>query len=172
MAASLFKWLSFFLVLPASTSFRPPSNLHPLYISVTEINYNAKDKTLELACKIFTNDFEKALEKSFNTHVDLSLPSSKPAAEKEISNYIPKHLKLVADGKPAELQFVGSEKETDATWCYFQANNVSPVKKLEVDNSILYELFDSEINIMHVSVNGNRKSIKISNPETKAVFEF
>ena len=31
---------------------------HPFFVSVTEINHNAKDKTIEIACKIFTDDFE------------------------------------------------------------------------------------------------------------------
>ena len=35
---------------------------HPIYVSVTEIQHNAKDKTLEISCKIFTSDFEAILK--------------------------------------------------------------------------------------------------------------
>ncbi|HTQ26781.1 MAG TPA: DUF6702 family protein, partial [Puia sp.] len=82
------------------------------------------------------------------------------------------HLLLKVDGKPVTLQFVGSEKETDATWSYFQVNEVGSVKKLDVVNNLLYESFDTEINIMHVTVNGNRKSTKLNNPEANASFDF
>ena len=37
--------------------------LHPFYVSVTEINHNAADKTLEISCKMFTEDLEEILEK-------------------------------------------------------------------------------------------------------------
>ena len=37
---------------------------HPFYVSVTEIQENTKDKILEIACKIFTYDFENDLGKA------------------------------------------------------------------------------------------------------------
>ena len=173
MAASLFKWLSVILFLGYPVKLRYPANLrHPLYVSVTEVNHNAKDKTLEISCKIFTNDFEAALEKNSHVKVDLSKPSDKAAADKLVAEYILKHLQFAADGKSVPMQFVGSEKETDATWSYFQVNNLAEVKTLEITNTLLYEIYPGEINIMHVSVGGNHKSSKVTNPEAKAVFSF
>ncbi len=173
MAASLFKWLSLsaFLFLNNKKEITN-EKLHPLYVTVTEINHNAKDKTLEISCKIFTNDFEAAIEKTFHTKTDLSQPKDKKAADKLVSDYIQKHLQIKADGKQAALEFVGSEKETDATWSYFQVSNIASVKKLEITNSLLYETFDGEINLMHVTVSGNRKSMKLNSPETSAVLDF
>jgi len=65
MVGYLYKWLSATLI--CLSMGRP----HPLYISVTEVNHNAKDKILEVSCKLFTNDFEAALEKMSGAHVDL-----------------------------------------------------------------------------------------------------
>ena len=177
MAASLFKWFSAYLFLLSGSAeksnyHKMGMSLHPLYVTVTEINHNAKDKTLEVSCKIFTNDFEAALEKTLHAKIDLSEPKDKKAADKSVSDYIQKHLQIKADGKPVVLEFVGSEKETDATWSYFQVNNIVSVKKLEITNSLLYETYEGEINLMHVTVAGNRKSEKLTNPERNVVFEF
>jgi hypothetical protein len=158
MAASLFKWLMFLL--------------HPLYITVTEINHNPKDKTLEISCKMFTNDFEAVLEKEAHAKVDLSDVKNKTATDKLIASYIQRHLLLKLDGHAAVLQFVGSEKEEDGTWSYFQVNNISTVKKIDVSNSLLYDNFDQEINIMHASAGGVKKSTRLDYPSTAASFEF
>ncbi|MBS1948559.1 MAG: hypothetical protein JST47_12410 [Bacteroidetes bacterium] len=173
MATRLFKWLSFslFLVTGKDGESKAPS-MHPLYITVTEINHNAQDKDLEISCKIFTNDFEAALEKAYHTKVDLSDPKIKPAMDKLVGDYIPKHFRIKVDGKAVVMEFIGTEKQTDATWAYFQVNNVPSVKRLDIMNNLLYEAFDGQIGIMHVTVMGNRKSIKISNPEANAGFEF
>jgi len=173
MAVSLFKWLS----LSAFLFFTKPNEneatkLHPLYVTVTEINHNAKDKTLEISCKIFTNDFETALEKVYHTKTDLSEPKDKNAADKLVSDYIQKHFQIKVDGKPVTLQFVGSEKQTDATWSYFQVNNIASVKKIEIMNNLLYETFEGQIAIMHVMASGNRQSTKITSPEANATFDF
>jgi hypothetical protein len=177
MAVSLFKWFSigFFMLSLNAHSIRETGQggyIHPLYVSVTEFNHNAKDKIVEISCKIFTNDFETALEKTYHVKVDLSSPQDKKAADKMVGDYIIKHLQLKVDGKSVALEFVGSEKETDATWSYFQVSNMPSVKKIEINNSLLYETFDGQINIMHVSVGGNRQSTKVSNPDAYALFQF
>jgi len=158
MAASLFKWLILLL--------------HPLYITVTEINHNGKDKTLEISCKMFTNDFEAVLEKTSHAKVDLSEAKSKAANDKLIADYVEKHLQLKVDGRPVSLHFIGSEKEEDGTWSYFQVDGISSVKKLDVTNNLLYDGFNQEINIMHASVGGVKKSTRLDYPVSAASFEF
>ncbi len=49
--------------LAAMPAERPTPLSHPFYVSVTEISHNAKDKTLEISCKLFSSDFETVLEK-------------------------------------------------------------------------------------------------------------
>jgi hypothetical protein len=176
MAVSIFKWLTIYICLFSYTHIsvneKEDSLKHPLYVTVTEINHNAKDKTLELSCKIFTNDLEGAIEKIFNKKVDLSSEKEKAANDKLVNDYIIKHLQLKVDGKAVELQFVGSEKETDATWTYLQVINVALLSKLNITNTLLYESFNNEINIMHVTVSGNRKSTKLSAPDANVEFDF
>ena len=158
MAASLFKW--FFLLW------------HPLYVSVTEINHNAKDKTLEVSCKMFTNDFETTLEKSAHVKVDLSEPKDKKLADKLISDYVSRHLQLKVDGRAVVLHYIGSEKEADGTWSYFQVNEVPAVKKIDIMNNLLYDSFEQEINIMHVTVGGEKKSTRLNYPDVNTSVEF
>jgi len=170
MAGYLYKWfaavgLGLFLAAGAPAA-------HPLYITVTEINHNPKDKILEISCKIFTNDLESVLEKVATAKVDLSSAKDKAANDRLIDEYIQKHLLLKVDGKPVGLHYVGSEKESDGTWCYFQVNDVPTVKRIDAVNDLLYESFSQQINIMHVTVGGERKSTRLDCPEANAVFQF
>lgn len=172
------KWLSavvlalfFGASAPKGDSMEAPAP-HPLYITVTEINHNAKDKILEISCKIFTNDLEAVLEKGAKTKVDLSSSKDKTTTDKLIDEYIEKHLRLKVDGKPAGLHFVGSEKEADGTWSYFQVNDVTAVKRIDAINDLLYDGFNQQINIMHVTVGGQRKSTRLDYPDANASFQF
>jgi hypothetical protein len=177
MAASLFKWLSgpifsVFAALPLPSATRPAAPPHPLYISVTEINHNPKDKILEISCKIFTNDFEAVLEKMAGVKVDLSSVKAKVASEKLIAAYVERHLRLKVDGKAVQLHFVGSENEEDGTWSYFQVNEVPTVKRIDATNDLLYDGFSQQINIMHVTVGGQRQSTRLDCPAASASFQF
>ena len=168
MVTKLYKW--FFIL---SFSFLVSSfSFHPIFVSVTEIEHNAKEKTLEVSCKIFTDDFEKTLRKAYNTHVDLLLAKDKPAMDKLVNDYVQKHLKIMVDGKQIVLKYMGYEQIEEGIYSYYQADNISGVKKITVTDNILYEYKDEQINLLHITVNGNRKSTKLNNPDDKVVMEF
>ncbi|MES1216306.1 MAG: DUF6702 family protein [Bacteroidota bacterium] len=148
------------------------NNFHPFHVSVTEINHNAAEKTLEVSCKIFTDDFEDALTKKFKTKIDLVQPKDKAAMDKLLNEYIHEHLQLKADNNSVVLNYLGFEVEAEAVFIYLQVNNIVTVKKIDAVNSILQDMFNDQTEIMHVSVGGNRKSIKIDAPNSTASFQF
>ncbi|HEV8282726.1 MAG TPA: DUF6702 family protein [Chitinophagaceae bacterium] len=177
MAAVVYKWFLFtcFLFLIGSNEskkFFVPVNVHPYYISVVEINHNSVDKTLEISCKIFTNDFETTLEKNYKSKVDLTKPKDQALAEKWVSEYVKSHLSIKADGKNVNLSFLGFEKEDEAIYSYFQIDNITSVKKVDVVNSLLHDFSDQQINIIHCSVGGKRQSSKLDYPKTEASFSY
>ena len=162
MVQSLFKWLVVAVF----------NMIHPFHVSTTEINHNATDKTLEITCRIFTDDFENILRKNYKTKVDLSDPKMKNAMDKLVSDYVKKNLHLKADGKAVNLSYVGFEIDHEAVNCYFQVDNIPSVKKIDTVNSLMYDMFDDQMSIMHVIIGGNRKSTKLDYPNTDASFQF
>jgi hypothetical protein len=164
----LYKWLCLLLPAILLTGFSG----HPIYVSVTEIAHNAKDKTLEISCKLFTDDFEQTLRKTYNTHVDLLDEKIKPAMNKLVSDYVQKHLEILVDGKPATLKYLGYERIEEGIFSYYQADNISSVKNISITDNLLYEYKAEQISLLHVIVNGNRKSTKLNNPEEKASLSF
>ena len=183
MASILFKWLLVSSLLNFNTFSNSPSSggestgrgsggSHPIFVSVTEIEHNTKEKTLEISCKIFTDDFEKALRATYKTSVDLLKPKDKNAMNKLVDDYVQKHLLLKVDGKAGTLQFLGYEQDEEGIESFYQVNNIAAVKKLDITDNILFEFKKEQISIIHTTVNGNKKSTKLVNPEEKASFEF
>lgn len=168
MGSLLFKWL-FVSLMFLPTSF----NLHhPIFVSVTEIEHNAKDKTLEVSCKIFTDDFEKTLRTTYKTHVDLLDEKVKPAMDKLVNDYVQKHLKVAVDGKLVALKYLGFEKIDEGIYSYYQAENITTPKKIEVTDNVLLEYNEQQMNIVHIIVDGKRKSAKLSGSENKVTAQY
>jgi hypothetical protein len=138
---------------------------HPLHVSNTEINYNQKDKTLEISCKVFTDDFESVLSKNFKQKIDLTNPKMKESMDILVKKYISTHLNVKADNKNCSLNYIGFEIDHEATNIYFEVEKVNSPKSLEVNCSILYDLFDDQMSIFHLVNNGTRKSGRILYPE-------
>jgi hypothetical protein len=162
MAVVYYKWLMGGII----------ALLHPFFVGVTEIQHNAKDRTLEISVKLFAEDFEKTLGKANNTTVDLTNPKDSVRTNKLVAAYLQQHLLLKVNGKQVQLIFIGFEKEREATWCFVQVNEVPSVSKLDITNTLLYDAFEQQINLVHVTVNGERKSTKLAFPDQNASFIF
>lgn len=146
--------------------------LHPFYLSVTEIRHNAAHKSLEISCRIFSDDLENTLKKQSKTTFDIIKPQNRVMVDTLIARYIRQHLQISVDGHVVAPRYLGYKIEEDAAWCFLEASGVSQVKKLELKDDILYEAHESQSHMIHVIVNDQRKSTKIDNPKSVASFVF
>ncbi|MBO9619467.1 MAG: hypothetical protein J7539_10570 [Niabella sp.] len=175
MAKGINKWRSIFFafaVLLCGTAFCMRS-WHPFHVSASEIEYNAKAKQLEISSKIFTDDFEKVLERIYKTKADFNNKALKPTMDGLVTQYITTHLSVRTRGRLLPLKFFGWEVDHEAVYIYTTAAapDFDP-KNIAIENTILYDLFEDQLNIVHFIVNGNRKSSKLNYPERKVGFSF
>ncbi|MEO8769830.1 MAG: DUF6702 family protein [Ferruginibacter sp.] len=168
MRSIIYKWLFLGLIWTMSSSLVK----HPIYVSVTEIEHNAKDKTLEISCKIFTDDFEKALRAAYKTHVDLLNPSEKTAMDKLVSDYVKKHLVINANGKAQQLQYKGYEQIEEGIYSYYQVDNIPTLKSITVTDNVLYEYQTQQMSLLHITVDGKRQSTRLVNPDDKVSISY
>ncbi len=163
MANILYQWL-------LMTTF---SVAHPFFVSMTDINYNEKDKDLEISVRIFTNDLENTIRKYHSdVKVDILHPVNQQQMNEFVNDYIQKNFQLQLNGKPVQLSFVGYEEQSESIWTYFEVKNVNAVQKVSIVNALLYDYNTSQINMMHVKVKDKEKSDKVGYPETSALFVF
>ena len=141
-------------------------------MSVTEIEYNPGEKSLEISCRLFTDDFEKTLRMHHTGKIDLLNASLKKQMEALVSGYILEHLQLEADGKKLKPQFLGFEQQEEAIASYFQVSALPAPKKIQIVNNLLYEYQAQQMGIIHVMINGERKSHRLNNPDARVVMEW
>ena len=148
------------------------SLVHPFFISVIEINHNAKDATVEMSVRVFTNDMEKTLQKYTTAKLDILNPPDNAFLEKQMGSYLTQKIKLKINGKPLSLNYMGYEIQKESVWCYLEIPKVADVKKIEIDCTLLYDFENTQSNIIHVKVKGVDKSYKLDYPKNSTVFDF
>ena len=77
------------------------------------------------------------------------------------------NLHIKANDAPVNLNYLGFEINREAVDVYLESDKIPAVKKVDVDISLVYNLFDDQINIVHIIVNGVRKSEKVDYPEKR-----
>jgi hypothetical protein len=136
--------------------------LHPIHLSVSEINYSEKDKALQITSRIFLDDLELSIQKQLNKpSLDLLEPGKDFTTEKLISDYVLQHLSVKLDGKIQKLNFLGFEREDPAIICYIEIENIKKFKTIEIKNDVIMETHNDQSNLVHVTYKGPVKSLRL-----------
>ena len=112
------------------------------------------------------------IQKEFNVKLDLSQANQKEQANKYINLYMQKKLALQSGGVKYKMDFVGYEIQKESTWSYFEIKEVKQIKQLNVFCEILFGIDPNQINILHTTVGGVRKSYELTTPKNSTQFNF
>lgn len=153
----LFTFLLAFLV-----SAKP---IHPYHVGSVEINYNTKTKTFEISAKFFLDDLENSLNAKYNKTLHFGEEKSKAGLDQALENYFAEYFKLKSNNKFMKINYLGFEEDKESVNVYLESEATEMPKKVETAVSLLYSFFDDQMNIVHIIVNGERKSSKLNYPD-------
>ncbi|MFC6269382.1 DUF6702 family protein [Frigoriflavimonas asaccharolytica] len=158
------KKLSLLLILFLTiTSFT--KEVHPFHVGSVEFNFNKKSQTFEISEKFFIDDLENAVNKGNSKIVRFQDAKFKNEMNEALKNYALKNVKLKADGKILKLNYIGYQEENESVNIFLESEKITNPSKIETAVSMLYNLYDDQMNIIHLVLNGTRKSQKLTYPD-------
>ncbi|MFN6380593.1 MAG: DUF6702 family protein [Flavobacteriales bacterium] len=143
------KNLLWILALVALSSWAP----HKFYVSNNIVEYNPRTQLYEVTCKIFTDDLERALAPD-GTSLFLGSEKEKNDVNWLIQEYIEKKFKIKINDKPIQFKYVGKEVDPELTHLYFEFAYVDMPNTVTVENTVLFEHFEDQKNIIDLRLNG------------------
>lgn len=147
--------------------------LHPVHLSVTEVNYSEKNKTFQITSRIFIDDLELSIRNDRKLpDLDLLSPGSGLTTDKLIEEYLLKRLRIKSDGKALVLNYLGHEIEDVAVICYVESAQVRKARTMEVTNEVIHETHADQSNLVHVTYLGPVKSARLTREEPDFIFSF
>jgi hypothetical protein len=147
------------------------ASFHRFYTAIFQINYVAEKKMVQITTRIFLDDFNDALKNKYHkttflgtdkeTHDDINL----------MKKYVSEKFKLTVNGKFETMNYLSNEKEDNVLICYFKINDISKLKSLKIENSILTEVHPEQQNIIQFNNNGSKSSLLLSGETTKGMLK-
>ena len=145
-------WLLTTILFLSMGSSTIPVEKHPIYTSMTEIDYKPNRKALEISVKIYADDLERLLTAQKGEKIELGTDREHPKATTYLLEYLNRHLKLKVDNKAVKYNFVGRENggraDMFAMYIFIEVLNVEPFESIQVDNSILIEELSTQLNFI------------------------
>ncbi|MEO7987978.1 MAG: DUF6702 family protein [Chryseolinea sp.] len=147
-------------------------SFHPLHVTVTEIEFDEKEKRLEIMMRVFADDLETTMRKQFNQpELDIIRPKG-TTVDQMMTEYLKNHLKISLEGKPQKVTYLGHEIEGEAFIFYIEVSNVKKLKTISVSNDILMEIHNDQSNLVHVTVRGTVRSLRLTTEKASDKLTF
>ena len=151
---------------------------HEFYMSYTSIKHNQENEELFIRIKLFVNDLEESLFEYQRLNPGFQKNSPIENKEYHIEKYIYSKLSISINEKPIDIRFIGQKLETDnlsedsVIYCLLEACDITEIKTISIQNSLLTENFDSQANIVVISANGVRNTLNLDKriPEGEIIY--
>ncbi len=121
---------------------------HPIHISVTNMDYDLGKQIFEVSFKIFWDDFETIIWRSYDVNLKLTQPDESNEKELYFSKYIISHFIIKADEDFLHGSFKKGEIKEASIWLDFSFPCSSDIKKIEIENHIMMDMFDDQTNLL------------------------
>lgn len=146
-----------FVLAVAVGAGAPPAFAHKFHASLAEVEYNAKEKTVEVGIRLFADDLEEAIGRKRGRRVRLDVT---PDVDRLVLEYLGETLTIVGrDGGPLSFTWVGMELRVDEVWVFIQASSAAGLDGATVGCRILHELFPDQVNTINVQQGDARTTL-------------
>ena len=145
---------------------------HEYYVSVTNIEYAGKQKSLQVISQVFINDFEKLLRERYDENITLASNDESEMVDTYMQRYLSDKLNIKVNGSSVKFNFIGKEYKDDIAYCYLEIENISDINTLEVTNRTLFDVFPEQQNIVRLKLLGKNRSFLLVPDNDKCMLNF
>jgi hypothetical protein len=145
---------------------------HKYYVSVTQIEYVEKKKSVQIISRIDVDDLEFALQERFDKNIDLTTIDEKSAVDDYIKRYLLQKFKIKINTKEVTFNFVGKDYENDQVVCYLEIEGVIAINTIEISNTVLFDLFPKQKNMVKSKINSKVNNLIFTKEDTNQYLNF
>lgn len=168
MAMKCMKIAFVLLLFPLLTA----STAHKFYVSITKIEYVKEKQSLQIITQIFIDDVEDVLQQRYDPTLSLATKKETETDVELLTKYIHQKLKIKVNGEPVELKYIGREYDIDIVKSYFEVKGIKEIEEIEIDNTVLMDLFEEQQNIIHLKTSSKRRSLILDRDNPKGLLKF
>ncbi|WP_417607902.1 DUF6702 family protein [Owenweeksia hongkongensis] len=159
-----------FLLLVLLSFFQ--SEKHDFHTSITNAEYNPRTKSMEIAMKLFTDDLELTIKNKHQLILNLNSTNELPEADSLIYNYVIHNFAIQSGKKSVSPTFVGKEIENGITFIYLEIHSFPVAKELLVRNTVFFDTFDDQSNIVNIKLDGELESAFLKKGQETELVQF
>jgi len=146
-------------------------SLHKYYTSITKIEVNAEEQLLKMYTHVFVDDFEKLLYERYRLEIE-DFSKISIDQKNKIGAYLDRKIKIASNRNPLEIKFLGCQLEDQLLYLYYEAPFDKKVQRLDIENTLLMDVFTNQQNTVDVTFDSKVKSVHLTQQNSKQTIFF
>ena len=136
---------------------------HPIHTTLTEITLDPADGTMHFTIRAFADDFSAAVSR----HAGKPRPAGYVVPDADIVSYVSTAVSVESAGRRAPFTWSGSRRAGDVVWVTFTVPSVRALRGVKIASTLLFELYDDQVNIVQASADGRHRSMLFTSGDGK-----
>jgi hypothetical protein len=138
--------------------------LHPVHVSLLNIDLNPETGNIEIVFKLFSDDFQRLIMNKYNVSLDLTGRVDPGDKAQFIHKYIAESFEMMINGTKIDtLEYTGNQMNEEATWLYYKSTFPEKMKEVTIIDSVMMDLFEDQTNMVIVSWPGTQNGYSLNN---------
>ena len=153
------------------------NEVHPLRLSLCEIEYSSQNQLLTANLKLFLTDVNEAIVfDPYSKELAFCQSNESPKAEQLLLEYLNEFFHIKLTNSILELKIksnkLSGEGENTALWIYFEHEVSSPLKSMDVKNAVFTDLFFDQNNIVYIHIDEESNSLMLNKKTPSHLLKF
>lgn len=145
---------------------------HKFYVSIYQVDYAQEKKMLQITSRIFVDDLNTVLKEKYKKKTLLGEASESPEDLILMKKYLTENFIIKVNGQPKTINYLSKEMEGNVLICYYNIKDVSKIKTLEIQNTVLLDFTDEQQNIVHTKVYDKKQSFLFTSGNVKGMLKI
>jgi hypothetical protein len=137
------------------------NHLHKYYISVSNATYSKSAQSVQMVTRFFIDDLEDVLNARIQEPIELGNKSTIEEVYPLLKKYLAKKLEVQINGGNSIPNFIGAEYEGDQIVLYIELPSKNIPEEVTMRFNAFLELFEGQKNLIHMNINGERRTLLI-----------
>lgn len=145
---------------------------HKFYVAIYQVNYAQDKKMIQITSRIFVDDLNSILKEKYKKRTLLGEASESVDDVVLMKKYLAENFVLKVNGQTKAVNFLSKEMEGNVLICYYNVKDVSKIKTLEIQNTVLLDFTNEQQNIVHTKIYEKKQSFLFTSENVKGMLKI
>jgi hypothetical protein len=147
--------------------------LHPVHVSLLNVDLNTSSGEISLTFKFFSDDFETIIYQRYGKQLDIVNQTDPGDQIQTINNYLKETFRLEVNGTRIEAwKYDRNEMNHEAIWLFYNGSYDGKMKSVSVNYESMMDLFIDQTNLVIVTYDGLQNGYRLNNKNRQLTFNI